>query len=353
MTSPFPTLRDLQHFIAVAESASFARAAETCGLTQPAISRSVSRLEDILGVQLLERTTHYVRLTPFGETALAEARTILDQVAGLTHLAAQEAAPLSGPLRIGIIPTLCPYFLPYMLPALAAAHPDLRPSIVEAPTGTLVSSLTGREIDIALLALPVPTGALRVRPLFVEPFWFAGPRDHPLADRESIAETDLAGEPVLLLAEGHCFRDQALDVCRRTGTDPGGLPDVTATSIETLMQLVRNGTGTTLVPALSVPALSVPARGDATHDVTLRPVRGERTRRRIALVHRAADWRDRAFARLAGTLRDAAPNSHVTACPDPDEPAQTQPLNAPLTRSRQRTAEPGHSDPQRGTGGAT
>lgn len=307
MSSALPTLRELQHFAAVAEAASFAKGAAACGLTQPAISRSISRLEDVLGVQLLERTTHYVRLTPFGETALAEARTILDRVAGLKNLAAQATTPLASQVRIGIIPTLCPYLLPHILPAVRDAHPELSPSITEAQTDALLAALTQRELDAALLALPVPAANLSVHPLFTEPFWFAAPTGHPAARLSAVADSDLAGEPILLLAEGHCFRDQALDVCRTSGAEPGGMPDVTATSIETLVQLVRTGTGTTLVPALSVPALQA-----QTNDVVLRPVAGTRPQRRIALVHRAGDWRGHAFALLADTLRWSVPADHVT-----------------------------------------
>lgn len=309
MSSSLPTLRELQHFAAVAEAASFAKGAEACGLTQPAISRSISRLEDALGVQLLERTTHYVRLTPFGETALAEARAILDRVAGLKNLAAQATTPLASQLRIGVIPTLCPYLLPHILPALGRAHPELAPSITEAQTDELIAALTQREIDTALLALPVPAANVSAHPLFAEPFWFAAPRGHPLVGADTVADADLVGEPILLLAEGHCFREQALDVCRSTGADPTGLPDVTATSIETLVQLVRTGTGSTLVPALAVPAIQ-----SQTQEVALRPVSGARTQRRIALVHRAGDWRGRAFAVLAETLRAAVPTAYVTPC---------------------------------------
>ncbi len=306
MTSALPTLRELQHFAAVAEAGSFAKGADVCGLTQPAISRSIGRLEDVLGVQLLERTTHYVRLTPFGETALAEARLILDRVAGLKNLAAQATTPLASMLRIGIIPTLCPYLLPYVLPQITRAHPELSPSIVEARTDDLLTALTQRELDAALLALPLPGTNLTLHPLFTEPFWFAGPADHPLARAERVTDGDLAGESILLLAEGHCFRDQALDVCRSTGADPSGMPDVTATSIETLIQLVRSGIGATLVPALAVPAIA-----SRTADVTLRTIAGTRTQRRIALVHRNGDWRSRAFAMLAQTLRDALPADYV------------------------------------------
>ena len=307
MSQALPTLRELQHFAAVAEAASFAKGAEACGLTQPAISRSISRLEDVLGVQLLERTTHYVHLTPFGETALAETRMILERVAGLKNLAAQATTPLSSRLRIGIIPTLCPYLLPYILPALGRAHPALSPSVTEAHTDELLRGLTQRELDAALLALPVPATNLSAHALFTEPFWFAAPADHPLAARATVVDSDLVGESILLLAEGHCFRDQALDVCRATGADPSGMPDVTATSIETLVQLVRSGTGSTLVPALAVPAIASSAR-----DIALRPVTGTRTQRRIALVHRAGDWRARAFGLLAATMRGAVPADYVT-----------------------------------------
>jgi LysR family hydrogen peroxide-inducible transcriptional activator len=306
MTTSLPTLRELQHFAAVAEAASFAKGAAACGLTQPAISRSISRLEDVLGVQLLERTTHYVRLTPFGETALNEARTILDRVAGLKNLAAQATTPLASQLRIGVIPTLCPYLLPHILPALRDAHPELSPSITEAQTDALLAALTQRELDAALLALPVPSANLLVHPLFTEPFWFAAPAGHPLERMNAVTDHDLVDEPILLLAEGHCFRDQALDVCRTSGADPHGMPDVTATSIETLVQLVRTGTGTTLVPALSVPAIQ-----PQTSDVVLRPVESSRPQRRIALVHRAGDWRSQAFALLAETMRGAVPRTYV------------------------------------------
>jgi LysR family hydrogen peroxide-inducible transcriptional activator len=295
------TLRELEYLVAVADAGHFGRAAEACHVSQPTLSMQLKKLEEQLGVVLVERTNRRVALTPAGERVAARARRVLSEVALLTATAQSMRAPLSGPLLLGLIPTLAPYMLPWTIPALKRAFPALELVVHEEMTDLLLARLDANALDIAVVALPADGNGLTTAALFDEPFLFACHKDSPLAKAKSISSGDIPPEHLLLLTDGHCLREQALDVCGFSG-GRGGAADVTATSLETLKQLVANNVGYTLLPAMA--AETLPAKSA----ITLRPLDGGGYRR-IGLVWRASHPQGAHFALLAAALRKAAPRT--------------------------------------------
>lgn len=255
-------LRDLRYMLAVAEHRHFGRAAEACRVSQPTLSVQLRRLEDSLGVVLFERSSKQVVPTPICDLLLNHARVAVAEADAMTALARSTMDPLRGTLRLGIIPTLGPYLLPLVFAPLRAALPDLEIEPWEDVTGSLLERLRAHELDAALLATEPEGTDLANAPLFTEPFLAALPPDHPLAARTSIAEEDLAPD-VLVLADGHCLRDQALTACGLAGPLGGALR---AASLATLINMVAAGYGTTLMPGLAAGAAQ-----DA--GIVLRPLR--------------------------------------------------------------------------------
>lgn len=296
------TLTELRYLVAVAETRHFGRAASSCAVTQPTLSAGIKKLEDHLGATLVERTSKRVALTPVGEDVVRQARIVLDEAARIEAIAARDRAPLVGPLQLGVIPTLGPYLLPWLVPALRRAHPKLELVLREDLTEHLLAGLREHALDAALLALPVPGAGLAWAELFDEPFWLALPSGHPLSARKRVRESDLTGHRVLLLAEGHCFRDQALAVCGQSAADGEG-EDFQATSLETLYQMVRAGLGCTLLPALATQA-----RG-RDKGVSLHPFSRPVPSRVIALVWRASFPRSGDLGLLAATIRGHLPDA--------------------------------------------
>jgi LysR family hydrogen peroxide-inducible transcriptional activator len=234
--------------VAVADSLHFGRAARQCAVTQPALSAQIRQVEDLLGVQLFERSRRRVLVTPAGERVVEIAREVLARTDALVSAAQRSARPLVGPLRLGVIPTVAPYFLPRALPGVRAAYPELELILREEQTTRLVAQLEAGDLDLLLLALPVEEADLVEVPLYDERFLFVARADHPLARGRTarVPESALRGEEVLLLEDGHCLRAQALDVCRRAGAVAAGR--IQATSLNTLVQMVANGLGVTLIP---------------------------------------------------------------------------------------------------------
>ena len=295
------SLTELRYLVAVDAEQHFGRAAARCHVTQPTLSAGIRKLEGTLGVTLFERTQRSVRTTAVGRELVAEARQILDATERLYERAAASDGPLTGPWHLGFIPTLGPYLLPWLLPLLHAAFPRLRPCPIEATTDELIGALREHRVDAAFLALPVVEDGLEEIPLFDEPFDLLVSSEHRLARRARLRAEELAGERVLLLTEGHCLRDQALDVCERHAavTDPGD-PDVRATSLETLRQLVAAGLGSTLLPALAVR----PDHDDVTRRI---PFQQPAPHRRIGLVHRRSFPRRGDLEQLAEVVRAGLP----------------------------------------------
>jgi LysR family hydrogen peroxide-inducible transcriptional activator len=275
-------LRDLRYLLAVVEHRSFGRAAEACGISQPTLSVQIRKLEDLLGVALFERSSRKVVPTPACERLLGHVRAAVAEADAILAVAGEFRDPLSGRVRLGIIPTLAPYLLPLIFMPLREALPGLEVEPWEDQTAGLLARLRAHELDAALLASDADGPDLASRPLFDEPFLAALPPEHPLAAREVVAEAELARD-ILVLTDGHCLRDQALAVCGRNGALGGTLR---AASLATLLNMVAAGYGTTLIPGLAAGAAE-----DA--GIVLRPL-AKRAGRTVRLA-----WRRRCPRRAA------------------------------------------------------
>jgi LysR family hydrogen peroxide-inducible transcriptional activator len=293
-----PSVRQLECAVAVADARHFGRAARACALSQPALSAQVRALEDALGVQLFERGRRGVTITRAGEEIVARGRVALRALDDLREAARGLCEPLAGPLHLGVIPTVAPYLLPRWLRAVRRRHPRLALYLHEEKTDDLVRGLREGRLDALLLALPVPGDDLECLTLFEEPFLLAAPASHPLARRRPrrVGEADLAGETVLLLEDGHCLREQALAVCTRAGAREA--EQVRASSLGTLVQMVANGLGVTLLPES---ALAVEVRG--RRELAVLPFQPPAPHRRIGLVWRRASARADDYRRLGALLR--------------------------------------------------
>jgi LysR family transcriptional regulator, hydrogen peroxide-inducible genes activator len=247
--TPHLGLRALGYLVALGETLHFGKAAERCFVSQPTLSAQIKKMEEQLGVQLVERGAQ-VRLTEIGERIAERARRVLDETREIEELARNFQDPLSGELRIGLIPTVAPYLLPHVAGPLQQRLPRLKLLLLEHQTHRLIELLKAGEIDLGILALPVPGERLATRSLYAETFQVALPANHRLARRRRVSLDDLDGETVLLLEEGHCLRDQALAACRLARIREA--PDFRATSLETLRQMVAAGVGITLLPRLAV-----------------------------------------------------------------------------------------------------
>ncbi|OGT44473.1 MAG: hypothetical protein A3F42_08470 [Gammaproteobacteria bacterium RIFCSPHIGHO2_12_FULL_37_34] len=242
-------IRDLQYLVALANYRHFGKAANACFVSQPALSMQIKKLERYLGVQLLERTNKSVMLTPIGLIVAKQARQILNQTEELRETAKLAKDPYSGEIKMGIIPTLAPYLLPHIIPKLSAAFPKLEFYLVEEQTAHLIEKLEQGKLDTALLALPLTESTFTTSPLFTEEFMLALTPAHALAKRKTIKQSDLRDTHLLLLEEGHCLREQALEICH--AVDARESKKFRATSLETLRHMVAIGVGITLLPALA------------------------------------------------------------------------------------------------------
>ncbi|MEU6006832.1 LysR substrate-binding domain-containing protein [Streptomyces sp. NPDC047453] len=242
-----PSLSQLRAFAAVAEHLHFRDAAAAIGVSQPALSGAVSSLEEALGVTLLERTTRKVLLSPAGERLAVRAKAVLGEVGALLEEAEAVRAPFTGVLRLGVIPTVAPYLLPTVLRLVHDRYPDLDLQVHEEQTANLLDGLAGGRLDLLLLAVPLGVPGVVELPLFDEDFVLVTPLDHRLGGREGIPREALKELNLLLLDEGHCLRDQALDICREAGRENAPVT-TTAAGLSTLVQLVAGGLGCTLLP---------------------------------------------------------------------------------------------------------
>lgn len=242
-------LRDLRYFVALADTRHFGKAAQRSFVSQPTLSAQLKKLENYLGVQLIERQPRKVTLTEMGQRILPLARRILQESDEIVSLARNEHDPLSGKLNVAFIPTIGPYLLPLVARKLRKQLPDLKLMLYEYQTQPLLEKLRAGEIELGILALPVPLDGLEARELYHEPFTVALPNQHALAKRTHVKLDDLTGETLLLLEDGHCLRDQALDVCSMVSVKQN--EDYRATSLETLRQMVAAGLGITLLPQLA------------------------------------------------------------------------------------------------------
>ncbi|MDH5424648.1 MAG: hydrogen peroxide-inducible genes activator [Gammaproteobacteria bacterium] len=298
-------LRDLKYIIAVADTRHFGKAAERCFVSQPTLSGQIKKLEEDLGVTIFERTNRSVEVTPIGEAILTHAHQIMEQADAIRQLSLAHQDPLAGPLRIGAIPTLSPYLMPLILMPLKNQYPQMRMVLSEEMTDTLLQRLRNHEIDAALLATDVNEQDFEVMPLFNEPFWLVYPTDHEFYTKDEITQKDLDKTDLLLLSEGHCLAQQAMDVCRlKERKDQGEMADLRASSLETLLQLVSAGFGTTLVPALAM-------RGSWTSGsgIVARKLEFKNAYRCVSLVFRKSYPRQQALQAFAQIILDSLPDT--------------------------------------------
>jgi LysR family transcriptional regulator, hydrogen peroxide-inducible genes activator len=274
-------------------------------VTQSSLSASLKELEGILRATLVDRTRRRVVLTPLGLATVERARRLLQEAEALVEAAGAESEPLTGTLRLGVIPTIGPFLLPRVLPRLRRAHPRLRLYLVEDMTDRLVEQLHQGKLDVLLLALPYDCGNAEMTALFEDRFMVALPRRHPLAGAGRIAPRQLSSQGLLLLKEGHCLREHALSACRMAGRGPaakGQREAVEATSLHTLVQMVENGLGVTLLPELAIAGGIL--RGTRLATV---PLAGPAASRQIGLAWRRGTARAAEFELLAEELRALAP----------------------------------------------
>lgn len=295
-----PTLAQLRAFAAVAEHLHFRDAAAAIGMSQPALSGAVSALEDALGVQLLERTTRKVLLSSAGERLAVRAKAVLDAVGHLVEEAEAVRAPFTGVLRLGVIPTVAPYLLPTVLWLIHERYPDLDLQVHEEQTASLLEGLSGGRLDLLLLAVPLGVPGVTELPLFDEDFVLVAPRDHWLAGRSDIPREALRELDLLLLDEGHCLRDQALDICREAGRTDGAAVTTTAAGLSTLVQLVAGGLGVTLLPRTALRVET--SRND---HLATGYFADPAPSRRVALAMRTGAARQEEFTAFADALREA------------------------------------------------
>ncbi len=288
--------RALQYFVKLAELKHFSNAANACFVSQPTLSTQIRKLEEELGVSLVERAPRQIMLTPIGEDIAHRAKHVLRDIEHIKDAARRSKDPETGTIKLGIFPTLAPYLLPHVIPNIRKQYPELRLQLAEEKTEDILNMLDQGRLDAGLLALPVEEHGMELEILFEEPFVTAMPASHPLTDKKTITLKDLEGEELLLLEEGHCLRQQALAVCALAGAHER--VDFHATSMETLRQMVATNAGVTLMPVLAVkPPIA------STDNIALRPFESPAPSRTIALVWRSSSPLGGFLRKLAETLK--------------------------------------------------
>ncbi len=290
-----PTIAGLRAFVAVAEKRHFGSAATTLGVSQSTLSQALAALETGLGTQLIERSTRRVFLTAEGRRLLPPALAAVEAVDAFTAAAAGASDPLQAGMRLGLIPTVAPYVLPTLLAGLPEQLPSLTLRVIEDQTERLLTLLREGALDAALIALPTDAPGVTAIGIYDEDFVLALPPGHPLSGKQRVPTTALAELPLLLLDEGHCLRDQALDVCQKAGVR-ADLANTRAASLATAVQCVTGGLGVTLIPQTAVPVESARSRLGLARFATPRPGR------RIGLVFRSSSGRDESYRRLAALI---------------------------------------------------
>jgi LysR family hydrogen peroxide-inducible transcriptional activator len=293
-------LKDMKYLVALADTGHFGRAAERTFVSQPTLSAQLKKLEEYLGVKLVERQPKNVQLTDVGKQIVMRARRMLLEEDEIIALARNNADPLAGKLKVGLIPTIGPYLLPRVMQKIRKSLPQLGLMLYEHRTEALLRRLRDGEIDLGVMALPVAQEGLESRELYAEAFTLALPVKHPLEGKSSIKVQDLKGQTLLLLEDGHCLRDQALEVCSRV--DIHEAEDFRATSLETLRQMVVAGLGITLLPALAVESPFGSQRG-----LTVREFAKPAPTRTVGAVWRKSTTRASAISAMCDILANAAP----------------------------------------------
>ncbi|PVZ70648.1 hydrogen peroxide-inducible genes activator [Pelagibaculum spongiae] len=284
------TLTELKYIVAVAREAHFGRAAEACFVSQPTLSVAVKKLEEELGITLFERGKSEVRITDIGERIVEQAARVLSESENIKQIAFTAKDPLAGPLRLGAIYTIGPYILPSLIPNLRAMAPQMPMILQEDFTANLRVKLRRGELDVILIALPFEEQGVEVMPLYQEPFEALLPQDHSLCKKELVNAEDMSKENLLLLGEGHCFRDQVLEVCPSRQVLDSTHTKVEGTSLETLRHMVASGMGVTILPSSAL--------GEGQYDTNLlvaRPFCDPKPSRVVALAWRSSFPRPQAI----------------------------------------------------------
>ncbi|MGH7057094.1 MAG: LysR substrate-binding domain-containing protein [Acetobacteraceae bacterium] len=319
-------LRDLKYLIALADHRHFGHAAKASFVSEPTLSTQIKKLEDELGVALIERVPRRILLTDSGRRIVARARGVLEGVEEIRQIARHGKDPEAGTLRFGVFPTLGPYLLPHVLPVIRKRFPRLELLLVEEKSAELLERLREGGLDAAILALPVRGDNLHAEFLFEEPFLLATPEAHPLAGRYDLRLGDLEGQRLLLLEEGHCLRDQALEVCRMSGAKEKC--EFRATSLETLRQMVAANVGVTLLPVLAVqPPIA------RTENVCATPFRSQTPSRKLAMLWRTSSAVHDLLLRFSEVFKNLPRDlldpstlpSDVLASPSPQRPSKGSP----------------------------
>lgn len=293
-----PTLKQLQYLIALKEHGHFGRAAEACFVTQSTLSAGLRELETLIGVTLVERTRRVVRFTPLGEQIAGKARVVLREAEELGDMARAAGRPLSGEMRMSVIPTIAPFMLPRILRRLRHDYPDLKLFLREEPSGPACEALQNGRTDCVLLALPYSCGEVTVLPLFDDRLFLAFPQGEMPAGVASVTPADIDETRLLLLEDGHCLKDHALAACNRA--ELRAEATMLGTSLHTMVQMVDNGLGVTILPKIALDA------GILDHtDVVARPLDAASPVRTLALVWRRASPRERDFQLLGEVLKAA------------------------------------------------
>jgi LysR family hydrogen peroxide-inducible transcriptional activator len=298
MTVYLPTLKQLQYLVALEDTGHFGKAAESCFVTQSTLSASLRELESLVGVTLVERNRRVVGFTPLGARIAEKARRVLREAEELADIAQAERTPLTGDLRMGVIPTIAPFLLPAMLPRLRHEWPNLKLYLREEPSQAACDALHRGQLDCVLLAMPYACGEVDVAVLFDDPLYVAFPKGE--APGEGAVEPSGIDETrLLLLEDGHCLKDHALSACNRP--ELRAEATMMGTSLHTLVQMVDNGLGQTFVPAMAIESGILEGTG-----IVVRPLRSNYNYRRIALAWRKSSPREEEFKLMAGTLREIA-----------------------------------------------
>jgi LysR family transcriptional regulator, hydrogen peroxide-inducible genes activator len=298
-----PTIAGLRAFVAVAEKQHFGSAATTLGVSQSTLSQALAALEAGVETRLVERSTRRVRVTTEGMKLLPFAQAVVEAMEAFTAAAAGASDPLQGSMRLGLIPTVAPYVLPSVLAGLARHLPALTLRVIEDQTERLLAALRGGALDAALIALPADAAGVTEIPIYEEDFLLAVAPGHPLSGKHRVPAAVLAQLPLLLLDEGHCLREQALDVCQKAGAR-ADLADTRAASLATAVQCVTGGLGVTLIPQTAAPVEA------ARSQLGLAQFAAPRPGRRIGLVFRSSSGRDESYRRLAGIIGESIRGEH-------------------------------------------
>ncbi len=306
------TLTELKYIVAVARERHFGKAAEACYVSQPTLSVAVKKLEEELDVKLFERSANEVTVTPLGEEIVRQAQSVLEQAANIKDIAKRGKDPLAGPLKLGVIYTIAPYLLPDLVRQVITHSPQMPLMLQENFTVKLLEMLRTGEIDCAILAEPFPDTGLAVAPLYDEPFFAAVPMTHALAQQDSVTTEQLKNETMLLLGNGHCFRDHVLEVCpefaRFSSNAEGIRKSFEGSSLETIKHMVAAGMGITLVPRLSVPREALESKKHRQEDAFIKylPVQDGKgalpPTRRVVLAWRRSFTRYEAIAALRNAI---------------------------------------------------